>query len=468
MSAKDSIRKTIAYAKRNGIVAAWYAAKERMQDNRNADYTFVEISEAAQCMQQKEFDNLEKSNIWHPLISIVVPCYKTPEVYLRELIECVQDQTYGRFELILADASPDDSVQSVALRYADEDKRIIYRRLESNGGISDNTNAALEYVRGDYVALLDHDDLLTPDALFEMARVIMDDRSVELIYSDEDKTNSDGSCYYECHVKPDFNLDYLLSNNYICHFTVIKAEIIKELKLRKNYDGAQDFDLFLRVCSYKCSDLKEIGSNVRHINRILYHWRCHEASTAVNPNSKAYAYTAGKRAVQDFMDNNRIAGKVRELPHVGFYRTEYTNGYFSERPDVGIVGGKLTGPKGVLVGGAINADGSILYEGLPKGFSGGFQHRAVLQQDVDAVDVRYMMIAPNVYNDFRDLFTDLFGVVNVEFDQKGFINASSSGREIFKNCQSEAELIDKSIKFCAAVRSKGYRILWDPRFTKKV
>lgn len=207
-----------------------------------------------------------------------------------------------------------------------------YVRLSKNGGISENTNAGLPLARGEYIGLLDHDDVLTADALQCMAEVILGQENigemgdtcqtdVKLLYSDEDKWNGEENGFYEPNFKEDFNLDLLLSNNYICHFLVLERELFRELKLRKEYDGAQDYDLVLRAAERLGG-----GAAVRHIPKVLYHWRCHSASTAENPRSKTYAYEAGRRALQDYADRNGLNARAVNLKHVGFYRLEYLPG----------------------------------------------------------------------------------------------------------------------------------------------
>ena len=257
MSIKNAVSKTIAYAKRNGVRAAFFAAIERVSDNRKDNYTFTPLSEAVLAEQRKEYKMLAQAG---DLVrfSIVVPLYNTPEKYLKDMIDSVIAQTYGNWELILADAS--ERPLDVAKEYAAGDPRIRYYHLDSNAGISENTNRGLEKATGDYIGLLDHDDTLTPDALYEVDRVIRKSMKtnklvkfsscpLRLIYSDEDKYDDNSGRYYEHHEKPAFNMDYLMSNNYICHFTVMRADIIKRLKLRKDFDGAQDYDLFLRACA---------------------------------------------------------------------------------------------------------------------------------------------------------------------------------------------------------------------------
>ena len=222
MSIKNAVSKTIAYAKRNGVKAAFFAAVERVGDNRRENYNYVPLSDAVIAEQKKEYKLLaESGDIVR--FSIVVPLYNTPEKYLREMIESVIAQTYGNWELVLADASKEPL--DAAKEFAAKDPRICYYHLDSNEGISENTNCGLKKATGDYIGLLDHDDVLTPDALYEVDRVIRKSMKtnklarfascpVRLIYSDEDKYDDASGRYYEHHEKPSFNMDYLMSNNY--------------------------------------------------------------------------------------------------------------------------------------------------------------------------------------------------------------------------------------------------------------
>ncbi len=346
MGIKNAVQKTIAYQKRNGTRAAFFAALERVSDNFKDKYDYVPISEEALKEQNVEYKLLaEAGNCVR--FSIVVPLFNTPEKYLKEMIESVIAQTYGNWELVLADASMNTS--DMALEYAKEDPRIRYYHLDKNEGISLNTNKGLEKASGDYIGLLDHDDILTPDALYEVSRVIRksmkqnklsryDACPVRLIYSDEDKFDEGGNSFYELHAKPSFNMDYLFSNNYICHFTVIRADIIKRLKLREKYDGAQDYDLFLRACAEATLEMPMASGQIVHIGKVLYHWRCHKGSTAANPASKTYAYEAGKAALSDLMERYHIKAEVEALQHLGFYRINYVPDIFAGRGDVGCVG----------------------------------------------------------------------------------------------------------------------------------
>ena len=184
---------------------------------------------------------------YNPKISIIVPTYETPEMFLREMIESVQQQTYSNWELCIADGSVSDQVMQVIQAYAQADKRIIVKKLTKNKGIADNTNVAIAIASGEYIALLDHDDLLAPDALFEVVRCVNDNEKADVIYSDEDKITADSARRFEPHFKTDFNIELLRSNNYICHLFVVKRLIVEEIGgFRNDFDGAQDYDLILR------------------------------------------------------------------------------------------------------------------------------------------------------------------------------------------------------------------------------
>jgi len=383
----------------------------------------------------------------------------------------VVNQTYSNWELILADASKTDVVRDLVCDMS-RDSRIRYVRIAENKGISENTNEALQYATGEYVGLLDHDDLLTPDALYEMSMALQNankqGKGAAFVYSDEDKCDTEAKIYYEPHVKLGFNWDLLLSNNYICHFLVMKTDLIQKLGFRKEYDGAQDFDLVLRA-----SMEKEPEDVILHVEKVLYHWRCHDLSTAANPQSKLYAYEAGKRAAESalkeylvrmhgadavcterLMDENtperenantvissidtlgtgfyvnNIRVRVVHTKHNGFYRVEYGNGtaedIFAVRNDVGVVAGPVI-EKGKITSGILNKGGKCEYAGLPAKFS-GYVHRMALQQDCEWVDVRNASVCPEVVD-----------VLSTAGDEKEKINQD-------------------------LIQGKGYKILYDPKF----
>lgn len=254
--------------------------------------------------------------------SIAVPLYRTPERYLREMIASVQAQTYPHWELCLANGSPEEEqLRKLLEEYAAEDPRICVKQLSENAGIAGNTNAALAMATGEYVGLLDHDDLLEPDALFQVMSTLDAARQrkqplPELLYTDEDKISGDGSEYFQPNLKPDFNPDLLRSNNYICHFLVVSRGLLEKVGgFDRQYDGAQDYDFILR-----CT---EQANGICHIPKVLYHWRTHAQSTADNPISKQYAYDAGARAIEAHLKRVGLAGTVERKKDFGFYRVRY-------------------------------------------------------------------------------------------------------------------------------------------------
>ena len=429
MSITANLKKTYYYLKKNGISDTYIAVRERLYARTSplymAGYTYVPVpEEELEKQRQTVFDTKCK-------FSILVPMYETKPEFAKAMIDSVVNQTYTDWELILTDASKTDIVKGLVCDYS-ADSRIRYVRISENRGISENTNEALKYATGDYVGLLDHDDFLTPDALFEMMvaidRTVKEGKEAAFVYSDEDKCDTNAQIYYEPHVKLGFNWDLLLSNNYICHFLVMKSDLIKKLGFRKEYDGAQDFDLVLRASMEKASE-----DVILHVEKVLYHWRCHDLSTAANPQSKLYAYEAGKRAVEAtlkaFLVRMHGAEAVREADnttekehntdgdsamntdfgsgrngfyvknvlvrvihtkHNGFYRVVYGSGtaedIFAVRKDVGIIAGPVI-KNGKITSGILNKKGVCDYAGLPVGFS-GYMHRMALQQDCVCVDIQ--------------------------------------------------------------------------------
>lgn len=230
--------------------------------------------------------------------SILVPLYNTPEKFLREFIESVMDQTYSGWELCLADGSDarHEYVGKIVAEYQKSDSRdrIRYRKLEKNEGIAGNTNACFELATGDWYALMDNDDLLHPSALYEYMS-LLDDHDTDFIYSDEATFTGDSiDNMITLHFKPDFAPDNLCANNYICHFSAFRKELVEKCgKFRSEFSGSQDHDMFLRLTAE--ASKKEHG--VEHVPKILYYWRSHAGSTAADINAKPYAITAAKNAV---------------------------------------------------------------------------------------------------------------------------------------------------------------------------
>lgn len=248
-----------------------------------------------------------------PVFSILVPTYNTAPEYLIPMIRSVQNQIYPHWELcIVDDCSPKTYVRGLLEYEAQLDSRIKVQLNEVNQGIAITTNNALALASGDYIALLDHDDEISIDALYENAKVINHTPSVGLIYSDEDKMDIEGN-RLEPFFKPDYSPDYLDTNNYICHFTVIKKDIADEIGgFREGVDGSQDHDIILRAIAE--------SENVAHIPKILYHWRKIPGSTAVTYDSKSYAWEAGRKAVEDNLTKKEDGVHVEFGSMKGTYR----------------------------------------------------------------------------------------------------------------------------------------------------
>lgn len=429
----SNVKKAIRYAKKNGVMEMIYTAIERKQQLKD-DYIYIEPT-AQELEKQRTDTDIDCK------ISILVPAYETKVEYMEALIDSVLAQTYANWELIICDASESDRVQTCVEAYSDE--RISYQRLKKNKGISANTNAGLPYVTGEYVALLDHDDLLTPDALYEMVKASGEGQAY-MVYSDEDKCDGMGEEFHTPHRKTDFNLDLFLTNNYICHFTMIRTDIIKELELRPAYDGAQDYDLFLRVVllimRMKLSESvpEKLEKRIRHVSKVLYHWRCHEDSTADNPESKMYAYEAGKRALEDWYRRMNIKTSVIHSKHLGFYEANYQKSMLKSRDDIGVIGGKLT-HKNKVTGGAMDADGNVIYANLHRKFS-GYMNRGILTQDVTALDLRCMKVRDELKETYLEYVAQL----------------------------SEEDPVTLSLEFSEYVHQKGYFLVYDPAFEEKL
>ena len=309
-----TIQKGWRYMKHYGIKGFWIRLHERFEPEE-VPYgpwyeAYIPTEEELEAQRKKKWS-------YAPKISIAVPAYKTPELFLRQLIQSLQDQTYDNWELCIANASPQDASMEYVLKSCSAmDSRIVWKKLKENRGISENTNEAFSMATGDYVGLLDHDDLLAPNALYEIAAALEKEPETEALYTDEDKVRGEQLEHFQPHLKPDFNEDLLRSNNYICHFFVVKRTLLQKVGgMRKEFDGAQDYDFIFR-----CT---EAAGKICHIPEILYHWRTHEASTADNPQSKLYAFEAGKRAIEENLKRRGLQGEVSHTKDYGFYRVKY-------------------------------------------------------------------------------------------------------------------------------------------------
>ncbi len=285
---------------------------KREEEGKLSDY---EKWVKANTPSDQEIENQTKTRFRkRPKISIVVPLYNTDTDFFRELLYTVHTQTYKNWELCLADGSEKEleEIKSMCAK----DKRIKYKFLGENKGISENTNEAIEMATGDYISLLDHDDMLSETALYEVLKVINENPDVELIYTDEDKFHFIDEPRFAPHFKPDFAPDTLRANNYICHYSIFKRSLLKEIGgFNSEYNGAQDFDIILRAA--------EKAKKIIHIPKVLYHWRVHKESTAMNQDAKPYAILAGKKAIESHLERVGLEGTVSKGKNPGTYEIAY-------------------------------------------------------------------------------------------------------------------------------------------------
>lgn len=289
----------------------------RIFGNKNNTLDYEKWFNATKVKEEELREQRSTHFEYEPKISIIVATFNTKESYLKEMIDSVVDQSYSNWELCIGDGSTNDSVETYVKKHYGSDSRILFNKLEKNYGISGNMNGALELATGDYVGLFDHDDILTPDCLFEVVSSLQEIRH-DAVYTDEDKLDDEHQIFVDPHFKPDFAPQQLCSHNYITHFFVVKMDIIKKVgAMREEYDGSQDYDFIFR-----CT---EVANSVHHIPKVLYHWRMHIASTAANPESKMYCYTAGKKAIESHYERLGLKAKVEmlPLPYYGMYHTTF-------------------------------------------------------------------------------------------------------------------------------------------------
>lgn len=309
-----TVQKGLRYLKHYGLKEFWIRLHERFEPEEVPYGPWYEAyrpdEETLEKQRKRKFPD-------GPLISIVVPAYLTPERFLRQMLDSLLAQTYENWELCLANGSPEDpDMQTVLRSYAEMDRRIRYQDLKENLGIAENTNAAFAMAEGDFIALLDHDDLLAPNALYEIAAALEEHPEADVIYTDEDKVTTDLSEHFQPHLKPDFNLDLLRSNNYICHFLVVRRSVVQTVGgFRREFDGAQDYVSFSAVWSrpgkwsmYRRSFIT--GGPINPPQQIIQA-------------SKMYAFEAGRRAIEGNLKRTGTPGTVEHTPDFGFYRVKY-------------------------------------------------------------------------------------------------------------------------------------------------
>lgn len=463
---KTDIVKTWNYMKRNGFKSTIGAVKERMTVCYDLEYSY-EFPSASLLQMQRETASWDL-----PKISILVPAYETPETYMLQLLESVVEQSYSHWELIIADASQTDKVQSVVSNFIlnwkkstipennDQESPIIcYKKLDHNGGISYNTNMALQFATGEYIGLLDHDDILTPDALYEMAMEInkmeKEGNAPVFLYSDEDKFFEDENRYGSPNFKEKINLDLILSNNYICHFMVMRAEWMKKIKFRSQYDGAQDYDLVLQTIAALMNSRNEVlglekflEQKIGYIPKVLYHWRSYNGSTAGNPASKNYAYAAGKRALESFLETVNWMAETKDTPHVGFYQVVFQPNIFSIRKDIGGQGGSVYNRDKKITSGILSATGECPYKNMPLYYAGPC-NRAKVMQDAFALDARTLFLREELI----PLYEEIIGIPYVRKECRNKKFSNQLDHHIWKQ---------RSLELALQIHQKGYSLLWNP------
>ena len=428
----------------------------------------------------------QRERIWEypPLISVVVPIYKTPEVFLRQMIESVTAQTYPHWQLCIADGSGDTAGTKRIVDSYLSDKRIKYKILAENLGIADNTNAAMELADGDYIALFDHDDLLSENALYEVADRICK-TGAEIVYTDEDKVTSDLSERYQPNFKPDFNLDLLRSNNYICHLLVVKKTLVQEVGgQKKEFDGAQDHEFLCR-----CGEEAEVTDTLfPGFYRAKYQVTGEPLVSIIIPNKdeketlkKCLDSIKEKSTYRNYeiiiVENNSTGQEIfdyyKEIDGRDGIRVVYWKSGFNysalnnfgftfakgdyilclnndvtvitpdwlermigqcQRKEVGIVGVKLYYPDdtiqhaGVIIG--IGGVAGAMFVGMARERS-GYLRKAILQQDLSAVTAACMMV-----------------------DRKAWEGAGGFNEDL--------AVAFNDIDFCLKVRREGYLVVYEP------
>lgn len=326
-SAINAFQKLIIYLRKEGFRATVNRIEVKLFHKKDT-FTYDRWLKDNRITKEELEEQKKESFSYNPMFSVVVPLYQTKETYLRALIESLESQTYSNWELCLADGTGEDSpLKRIVEEYQKKGLNIHYEILKENKGISENTNAAIQMATGEYIVLADHDDIITENALYECAKAVNEDKNIDVLYSDEDKIDMSGKKYFDPNFKSDLNMDLLCSMNYICHLFVVKKPIIDKVgMLRSEFDGAQDHDFILRCV--------EVADKVYHIPKVLYHWRCHMDSTAANPESKLYAFEAGRKAVEEHYKRVGIPAKVEHSSFYGMFRTKYC---WQEQPLISII-----------------------------------------------------------------------------------------------------------------------------------
>lgn len=367
-----------------------------------------------------------------PKFSVIVTAYEPVLKYFEQTLISVLSQTFGGFEVIIADTSMSSGVHDLLEHYRDE--RIRYYSVPGNRGDASLINGAAVMATGDYLCRVDVGDLLTKDALYEVFSCIMRTEA-EILYTDEDHCDAAGKKFDDPNRKPDFNKDYLLATNYMQHLLVMRKELFLALRMRDPYDGALEYDLVLRAPK----------SEVCHVPQILYHVSSASSQAQEAAREPGSIVAAGRNALEDYLRERAIHATVSYSSRRGIYRINYKPDIFACRQDVGVLGGRVLSRTHKVLGGMYDARGQSMYEGWDES-EGGPHNRALAVQDAFAVDVRCMRIRPEL----SVLYENIFGV--------------SYEEHVFGGDEDLAELRRKSILFCGMARDIGYLVVWDPAF----
>ena len=306
----------------------WKEFKMRIRAKNNTNFLNpLYQSDYLKWLELNEQTPVYEKLSYNPLISVIIPIYNIEPEYLMDCVESILNQHYQNFEICLADdASTNENTKNALKELEKKDERIKVVYREKNGNISKASNSALEIAKGDFIALMDDDDIIPENALYEMVKVLNKNKNIDMIYTDEDKLDMKKKrC--DPHFKPDFSPDTLLGVNYICHFVLLRKKIVDKLGgFRSEYDGAQDYDLFLRFT--------EETKNIYHIPKILYHWRKVPGSTAATLENKNYAVERGKKAVEDALKRRNIPAEVHVPMDFTYYNVEYK---YKKEPKISII-----------------------------------------------------------------------------------------------------------------------------------
>ena len=495
MSTKTDINKTINYIKKNGLKATFFEVAERLTRKRECYIPHHPSDDdlKAQKRESRLFD-------YKPLISAVVPLYKSEKRYLEALIYSVAGQSYENWELILADGSGErgELGRFIASLPVPREK-IRYADLGGNFGISGNSNRGIDLACGEYTALVDHDDLLERDAFFEIVkglnRVIKSKKDEpadpfkqlpEVIYTDEDRCGECNCRFWGPVRKPDYNPEYLLSNNYICHLVVMKTEVLKKLRFREEFNGAQDHDLLLRAAAERRSFL--------HIPKILYHWRVFSGSTSGNTAAKLYAYEAGKKAAAEsisyIMPGAQSVSAYR-TKHVGVYGFDFESdpmvtppisGYSEMKNSAECSKESIRDSAKESAKAKIGALGGLVVKGAPEGrilsgpfkgmsaAAGGEGNRRFIMQECDELDIRNIRLCKDAY----PIFKRIVGVSYEDFPLSFKADLSAGDEAKFKKIHEWERIFDYEIlpgdtdyqklsrDLSKALKDAGYRLVFMP------